>query len=431
MLGRRDGQFNIIDSMIDRLIPKDDPIRAIRNYLDQVIRDDDYASMYPSGRGRPSFSPAMMVKAMLWQYAEELSDRELETAIRYDLRLKFLLGLHLEERGPDASTLVVFRQRLLENEKARAAFDSVLGLAIRLSILKAGGTALIDATEILSKGEVPSIIGLVQQGIRKVLLAWRDHDEAKARAVANKLGIGRYLERRYNKSGESLLSWKGKRLFSKIVAQAEALLEALPPREMQPDSLREAADILEQIVFERAEHDDPPPDRIATATDPEARWGAKSRSKKFVGHKATILEDAESELIIGMQVGKGNETDDRMLPEVVEEAAVTPSEVIGDGAYGTRKNRLAMRKKGVVLVAPRKDRRRGRAVGRISTLSDRRIRARVERKQAEIVRFHGLRRARYFGLVKVRLQAYFTAAAVNLKRIITLMSRRDPVPVAI
>ena len=40
----------------------------------------------------------------------------------------------------------------------------------------------------------------------------------------------------------------------------------------------------------------------------------------------------------------------------------------------------------------------------------------VERKIAELI-FHGLRKTRYIGKRKSRLQALFTAAAVNLKRI--------------
>jgi len=40
----------------------------------------------------------------------------------------------------------------------------------------------------------------------------------------------------------------------------------------------------------------------------------------------------------------------------------------------------------------------------------------VERKIAELI-FHSLRKARYIGKRKSRLQALFTAAAVNLKRI--------------
>jgi hypothetical protein len=40
----------------------------------------------------------------------------------------------------------------------------------------------------------------------------------------------------------------------------------------------------------------------------------------------------------------------------------------------------------------------------------------IEGTQSELVRAHGMRRARYRGLAKVRLQNYFAGAACNVKR---------------
>jgi len=40
----------------------------------------------------------------------------------------------------------------------------------------------------------------------------------------------------------------------------------------------------------------------------------------------------------------------------------------------------------------------------------------IEGTQSELVRGHGLRKARYCGLAKAGLQSYFTAAACNVKR---------------
>ncbi len=48
-----------------------------------------------------------------------------------------------------------------------------------------------------------------------------------------------------------------------------------------------------------------------------------------------------------------------------------------------------------------------------------RKRAAVERKIADLIN-HGLRRARYLGRAKVRIQNYWTGAVVNLKRLFAL-----------
>lgn len=50
----------------------------------------------------------------------------------------------------------------------------------------------------------------------------------------------------------------------------------------------------------------------------------------------------------------------------------------------------------------------------------------IERKQAEMVRQHGSRRARYRGLVKVRCQLLMTALVVNVKRLTTLLANPFP-----
>ncbi len=49
-----------------------------------------------------------------------------------------------------------------------------------------------------------------------------------------------------------------------------------------------------------------------------------------------------------------------------------------------------------------------------------RPRAKVERKISEVLRPHGLRRGRYFGIEKTDLQAVMTASMVNAKRLFTL-----------
>jgi transposase len=50
-----------------------------------------------------------------------------------------------------------------------------------------------------------------------------------------------------------------------------------------------------------------------------------------------------------------------------------------------------------------------------------RARSRIEPKHAEAKRFHGMRRARYRGLIKMQLQAYLTATILNVKRMTRLI----------
>jgi IS5 family transposase len=55
----------------------------------------------------------------------------------------------------------------------------------------------------------------------------------------------------------------------------------------------------------------------------------------------------------------------------------------------------------------------------------------IERKLGELVNRHGLRRARYRGLAKVRWQGLLTALVVNLKRMVRLLATAVPAPPAV
>jgi IS5 family transposase len=55
----------------------------------------------------------------------------------------------------------------------------------------------------------------------------------------------------------------------------------------------------------------------------------------------------------------------------------------------------------------------------------------IEGTISELTRKHGMRRARYRGKGKTRLQALFTGAATNLKRLSQALDLRDQAPVGV
>ncbi len=50
----------------------------------------------------------------------------------------------------------------------------------------------------------------------------------------------------------------------------------------------------------------------------------------------------------------------------------------------------------------------------------------IEHKNAEMKRFHGMERAKYRGLFRMRIQAYLTAFVVNVKRMVRLIEQKQP-----
>ncbi len=90
--------------------------------------------------GRPPYPPIVLLKMMLITYLYNLSERQTEEVVNYQLPVKEFVGLAVDEPAPDHSTLCLFKRRLRESrrwEPFAAVGESVLQQAqaagIRLS----------------------------------------------------------------------------------------------------------------------------------------------------------------------------------------------------------------------------------------------------------------------------------------------------------
>src|SRR5438128_6116597 len=81
---------------VERLVPADDPLRAIEAVIDWDVIRDRMESFYSAG-GRPSIPPEQLIKAMLIGYLFGItSERRLMREIQVNLSYRRFLGLDLE-----------------------------------------------------------------------------------------------------------------------------------------------------------------------------------------------------------------------------------------------------------------------------------------------------------------------------------------------
>ncbi len=73
--------------------------------MEPLIQDDQFETMYCEDNGRPAISPALLAMATILQFYKNLSDREMERACMFDIEVKYALGLKLNERPFDHSSL--------------------------------------------------------------------------------------------------------------------------------------------------------------------------------------------------------------------------------------------------------------------------------------------------------------------------------------
>ena len=166
-------------------------------------------------------------------------------------------------------------------------------------------------------------------------------------------------------------------------------------------------------------------DNPDASPDKDARHGYKSKKKPFFGYKAHASMDSDSELITRLETTPGNASDGKEFPKVVDtQARITTA----DKAYDSNKNhRLLKRKKATSAIITKRNRKSPR-LGKHQTepeiIAAQRERPKIERKFAELKRFHGLEKARYWGLAKMAIQFTMTAIACNLKRLVKLLFYR-------
>ena len=95
--------------------------------------------------------------------------------------------------------------------------------------------------------------------------------------------------------------------------------------------------------------------RIVSVHDPEMRHGHKSNSKRFDGHKASVVVDTDSQVITAVDVLPGNASDNVGALELVERSeegtGAEVEEIIGDAAYGDGGTRQAFADAGRTLIA--------------------------------------------------------------------------------
>ena len=339
MLGERSDQRGLweADSLYLDHVGRDTFYGLLASLRGRMFRDSDFAEFYCADNGRDSVPPSLLATALLLQAHDKVSDAEAKARADFDIRWKVALGIEVEDRPYAKSTLQVFRAQLILHDKAREVFESSLRLARESGYLKKRGMKVaLDTTNMLGRGAVEDTYNLLADGIVKLLWALAAVEKSTAKEWAKAQGYKRYLGSSIK--GETAIDWSDPRaraaLLDSIVADADRLLELSRQAqgELAEDSAERqgivaAAELLGQLLLQDVERTDDgvglrdgvSRDRMMSVHDPEMRHGHKS-SRRFDGHKASIVVDSDSQLITAVEVLPGNDPDNLGALELVEQS---------------------------------------------------------------------------------------------------------------
>src|SRR5690606_21981021 len=91
----------------------------------------ELAKCYCADNGRAGIEPVLLLGVLIFQFLERVPDRAAVEMVKYHLGWKLALNVALQDRGFHATTLVGFRERLIEHEQGGLAFAAVLDALVK------------------------------------------------------------------------------------------------------------------------------------------------------------------------------------------------------------------------------------------------------------------------------------------------------------
>ena len=287
------GQQFLLPPALEDWVPKDHPVRFIREFVDQQDLAKLGFAMPISEEGRPAYAPSLLLKIWLYGYHHRLrSTRKLEAACRDQISLLWLTGTI----APDHNSLWRFWR---DNKAAlRQLFKQSVELAVKAGLV---GLALqaVDGTRI--------------QALASPESGWSKAKMEKLLAV---------LDEELNQT-EKQIDQEG--------PAEDRLAERLPQKLEERQALREAVRAgLEQLQQDGRGAYHP--------KEPEARR-MKCAGRQPFAYNAQAVVDQSQGIVVAAEVSM-EESDAGQLVTMVKQAqqntgAATAVPSVADGGYGS------------------------------------------------------------------------------------------------
>ena len=132
MRGDDHQQFGVFSYVsLEERVPQEHPLRPIRKLVDEIFRatGEEFDGLYAK-TGRPSIPPERLLRALLLQiFYSVRSERLLMEQLSYNLLFRWFVGMEMDEPVWNHAVFSKNRERLLNQEVARAFFARVLAQA--------------------------------------------------------------------------------------------------------------------------------------------------------------------------------------------------------------------------------------------------------------------------------------------------------------
>ncbi len=287
-------------------------VMRLRDAFGTLFRDEDFLSLFPT-TGQPALAPWRLALVSVFQFLENLTDRQAADAVRGRVDWKYALGLELEDAGFDFSVLSEFRDRLIEGGSDQLLLDKLLEHFKAKGLIKERGKQRTDSTFVLANIRVMNRAELVGETLRAALNEIAGVEPDWLRALVPAAWFERYSHRveeyRLPKSKaarDTYLLTVGEDGFALLNAISQVASEKLKELdkvktlqavwERHYERKEERVRWRDSTELSRAAH------AIESPYDPEAKYSTK-RDQEWVGYKVHVTESCDKgkpRLIVGV-----------------------------------------------------------------------------------------------------------------------------------
>jgi hypothetical protein len=307
----RQASFFDVSFLAENLFGPDDPYTLFRKEILPALeaKREDLCRMYCADNGRTSIEPVILAGVTLLQFMETAPDRRAGQNVRLHLGWKHALDLPVNYKGFHATNLVHFRNRLLEHDQDRLAFDAILQQLHKKGLVKRAGKQRLDSTHILGLVSRMSRLELTRETIRLFLEVVQRLD------LQGKLSGWDLLRDRYIESDIPWHKLSKERLIEKFQEAGADMWDLVRWSKDQP-ALKdhEKTQLLQRVFDEQFEICDQKAlvrkaensGGVKNPHDPDAQWASKDPANKtaWVGYKSQIAETVPEAAQPGIQPTK-------------------------------------------------------------------------------------------------------------------------------
>ncbi len=136
------------DFLYEMVVPKDHFLAIAREKIDWDRFTKKLLKHYKGKAkvGRSPYEPSVLLRVLFVSYLYNISERQVEETVNFNLPVKYFVGLGAEEKAPDHSTLTYFKERLLQPgaSSLEEIFTELIIQAKRLGV-EFGEVQVLDA----------------------------------------------------------------------------------------------------------------------------------------------------------------------------------------------------------------------------------------------------------------------------------------------